>query len=496
MSSEVSIPVTPHAMHAAPYLELIGGAKSFGAVKALGGVDFSIRPGEVIGLVGHNGAGKSTLINVLNGTVERSAGRFLVDGVSIERWSPNEALGKGLRCIFQELSLCANLTAAENLRIVHRGLTGFGWKARATALIAEKLDEVFPGHGIPLTEKVGDLPIGMRQMIEIARTFTETTSKARCIILDEPTSSLGYEATEQLLAHIRRAAAQGIAVILVTHRLNEIIAVCDRVVVMKDGLIARQFDGGNLTRTMLVEAMGNIEKRNARRTALSAQTDTALYRHPGNADGGLLIEVKPGQIIGFAGLDGHGQRERLRAMFLHSQNELKAAGKPRPSFVAGDRVHEGVFPLWSIGDNMMIRSLPSHARAGLIDRSAILRLARDWFEKLGIRAPTLDTPILSLSGGNQQKVLFARALVSDASLIFLDDPMRGVDVGTKQEVYELIKAEAAKGRSFVWYTTEIEELDNCEEIFVFREGSAVVHLRGEEIEHGRIMQASFGGGHE
>lgn len=484
-------------MQAVPYLELIGGAKSFGAVKALRGVDFSIRPGEVIGLVGHNGAGKSTLINVLNGTVERSSGRFLLDGEPVERWSPNEALGRGLRCIFQELSLCANLTAAENLRIVHRGLKGFGWKALARSLIAQKLNEIFPGHGISLTEKVGDLPLGMRQMIEIARAFTETTAKARCIILDEPTSSLGYEATEQLLAHIRRAAAQGISVILVTHRLNEITAVCDRVVVMKDGLVVRQFDERNVTRSMLVEAMGNIEKRNSRRANLAAQkVAAALYRHPGDGQGDLPIEVGPGQIIGFAGLDGHGQRERLRAMFLRAQGEMKAAGRPRPSFVAGDRVHEGVFPLWSIGDNMMIRSLPSHARAGLIDRSAILGLAREWFERLGIRAPSLETPILSLSGGNQQKVLFARALVSDASLIFLDDPMRGVDVGTKQEVYELIKAEAAKGRSFVWYTTETEELDNCEEIFVFREGRAVVHLRGDEIEHGRIMQASFGGGHE
>ncbi len=154
-----------------------------------------------------------------------------------------------------------------------------------------------------------------------------------------------------------------------------------------------------------------------------------------------------------------------------------------------------MFSLWSIADNLTIRSLAKLARRGVVSIAALRSMATDWFARLGIKAPSIDTPILSLSGGNQQKVLFARALASDARIVFLDDPMRGVDVGTKQEVYRLLSLEAEKGRGFVWYTTELEELENCARIYVFREGRAVVKLDGEDISQGRILQASFGGAH-
>ncbi|WP_245456867.1 ATP-binding cassette domain-containing protein [Mesorhizobium sp. M7A.F.Ca.CA.004.04.1.1] len=165
------------------------------------------------------------------------------------------------------------------------------------------------------------------------------------------------------------------------------------------------------------------------------------------------------------------------------------------AYVAGDRGSEGVFSLWSIADNLTIRSLNALTRGGMISGAAARKLAETWSERLKVKAPSIDTPIMSLSGGNQQKVLFARALASDAEVIFLDDPMRGVDVGTKQEVYRLIRAEAENGRAFVWYTTELEELTNCERIYVFREGRAVTRLEDEAIETGRILQASFGGDH-
>ena len=482
---------------ARPYLAVRDVRKSYGAVHALGGVDFSILPGEVVGLVGHNGAGKSTLMNVLAGTVERSSGAFDLDGMPVGRWSAFAAQTGGLRCVFQELSLCANLSLAENTRIVHRPLRGLGWRKRARAVIGKTLDEIFPGHGIDPETRVADLAIGPRQMVEIARAFSETDTPVRCVILDEPTSALGHEATQQLLDHIRRAAARGIACILITHRLNEILAVCDRAVIMVDGKVVAARPTAGLTRAALVELMGSIEAprdRSSRKIAASGKP--LVVDHPGNGGDDLAIQAAAGEIIGFAGLDGHGQRERLRALFSAARRKNRRSGSATPvAYVAGDRQGEGVFTLWSIAENLTIRSLKALRRNGLISTRASRDLAQTWSTRLKVKAPSIDTPILSLSGGNQQKVLFARALASDAQVIFLDDPMRGVDVGTKHEVYQLIRSEAENGRCFVWYTTELEELSNCDRLYVFREGRAEVQLDGNDIEPARILQASFGGAH-
>ncbi|MBZ5763150.1 sugar ABC transporter ATP-binding protein [Rhizobium sp. VS19-DR104.2] len=464
--------------------------KSYGAVHALGGVDFQLRSGEVVGLVGHNGAGKSTLMNVLSGAVQRTAGSFRYGGEDVEIWSAGRAQSGGLRCIFQELSLCANLSAAENTRIVHRQLRGFGWRGRARDLIARSLDEIFPGHGIDPNVKISELSIGLRQMVEIARAFTETDIPVRCAILDEPTSSLGHQATEQLLAYIRKAASKGVACILITHRLNEIISVCNRAVVMVDGKVIAERATRGLSRSNLVEMMGSLEATHEHRQNQSSRGfGEPQIDHAGIDAADRPIQAAAGEVIGFAGLDGHGQRERLRAIFA----AIERSGKIRAAYVAGDRGLEGIFGLWSIADNLTIRSLNGLQKYGFVSSAGAKDLAGRWSARLKVKAPSIDTPILSLSGGNQQKVLFARALASDASVIFLDDPMRGVDVGTKQEVYQLIRSEAERGRTFVWYTTEMEELNNCDRLYVFREGRAVEEIHGADIDHGRILEASFGG---
>ena len=471
---------------APPYLEAARLAKSYGAVKALFPTDFRWNRSEVVGLIGHNGAGKSTLINVLTGTVERSGGTLAFDGHKVERWNALAAQQAGLRCVFQELSLCPNLTAAENTRLLHRSLHGKGWHLRAAVTIQTALNSVFPGHGIPIHVAVAELPIGQRQMIEIARAFSETDEPVRGVILDEPTSSLGPEATRQLLDHIARAAASGICCLLITHRLNEILAVADRVVVMKDGAVVSDFVNDNLSRGELLAAMGTVEV--AKRTqGGETSRGVELIRHSGRDHDDQTIALGAGEVLGFAGLDGHGQRERLRAIF----DAVSAGGIPI-AFVAGDRVVEGVFPLWSIRDNLILRSLKQLSKAGLVSPSKGDAVARLWFDKLGVRASGIDVPLVSLSGGNQQKVLFARALASDAQIVVLDDPMRGVDVGTKQEVYALIRAEAARGRAFIWYSTEIEELENCDRVLVFREGRAVTMLEGVNIDQNAIIEASFG----
>ena len=468
------------------FFDMQGLAKSYGAVKALQSTDFALAAGEVVGLIGHNGAGKSTLINVLTGTVQRSEGQLRVRGEDHASWSAIAARDAGLRCVFQELSLCPNLSATENTRLIHPSLKGFGWRSRARDTIRRALDEIFPGSGIDVDTAVGELALGERQMIEIARGFSETDGPVRAVILDEPTSSLGPEATGQLLDHIKTASVAGISVIIVTHRLNEILKVSDRVVTMKDGQVVSNQPNSDLDRSALVAAMGDIESEAHQRRA--GPTDgPVVFSHP-SGKGDHVIEIRKGGIVGLAGLDGHGQRERLRALFDAATRD----GVP-VAFVAGDRVTEGVFGLWSIGDNLTIRSLTELSRRGLVSRNRARTLAQTWFDRLKVRAPGIDTPLLSLSGGNQQKVLFARALASDAELIVLDDPMRGVDVATKGEVYELIRDQAEKGRAFLWYSTETEEFENCDHVHVFREGRSETVLTGAQIEPGAILEASFGG---
>ncbi len=476
------------------YLAVRGAAKSYGAVQALRDVDFAVAPGEIVGVVGHNGAGKSTLMNILAGTVQRSRGDFTIAGKTVGEWSPHEAQRHGLRCVFQELSLCGNLTLAENTRVIHRSLRGPGWRRRAGALIRQQLDTIFPGHGLSVETRAIELPIGARQMAEIARAFTETDAPVRCVILDEPTSALGHKAASQLLAYVKGLPERGIACILITHRLDEILLVCDRATVMVDGKVVAERPVASLSRPALVGLMGAIE---APRLPASAVERVAgrppVVDLPGRDSLDLGIHAAPGEIIGFAGLDGHGQRERLRALYAYGRHRHRQGRGPAVAYVAGDRGAEGVFGLWSIAENLTIRSIRTLRRAGLISREAERDLAREWVAKLEVKAPSIDTPMLSLSGGNQQKVLFARALASDAEIILLDDPMRGVDVNTKQEVYKLIRREAEAGRCFIWYTTEVEELTNCSRIYVFREGRARTELLGVEIEPARILEESFGG---
>ena len=497
MSSPATVDRTaPAPEAAASFLEVRGVRKNYGAVHALRGVDFRIGLGEVVGLVGHNGAGKSTLMNVLAGATPRSGGTFTLDALEVTAWSPDRAQDHGLRCVFQELSLCANLDLAENARIVHRPLRGVGWRRRAERLILETLDDIFPGHGVPAGARVSELPIGQQQMVEIARAFSVTETAVRCVILDEPTSALGHEAAQQFLAYVRSAARRGIACILITHRLDEILTVCDRTIVMVDGRVVAERGAEGLTRSALVELMGSIEAPRERvaREARPTAGGSLVIDFAGRDAGDLSIEAAAGEIIGFAGLEGHGQRERLRAFYSAGRKRSARGLGPPVAYVAGDRGAEGVFALWSVADNLTIRSVKALRRRGLISSEAERRLARDWTDRLRVKTPSIDAPILSLSGGNQQKVLFARALASDAQVIFLDDPMRGVDVNTKQEVYRLIRSEAAKGRCFVWYTTELEELTNCERLYIFREGRVTAQLTGQDIESGRILEASFGGG--
>ncbi len=472
-------------------IRLDGVEKNFGAVRALDGVTLGVGKGECLGLVGHNGAGKSTLMHVLTGALAPSRGELSVGGEKIRGgWSAAASQAQGIRCVFQELSLCPNLTVAENVRIMHRALKGFGWKGRARALIRAKLDEIFPGHGISPDDEIANLAIGKRQMAEIARAFTETEGRLRLVILDEPTSSLDAVTAGQLLSYVKKETAKGTGIILISHLLGDVLGTCDRIVVMKDGRTVAERNARDFNRNSLVEAMGS-EVRHERPADASRretrQTEFIVRARPKTAPGTTELVAGKGEVIGLAGLAGHGQTRMLLQIF--SRDEAQVAGPL--AFIAGDRQSDGIFNLWSIARNITVRSLKALRRNGLIDGAAETRLGEDWKKRIAIRSSDIDNNILTLSGGNQQKTLFARALASDATIILMDDPMRGVDIGTKQEVYGMIRAEAESGRTFIWYTTEIEELTHCNRAYVFRNGAISAELGAGELSEENVLQASF-----
>jgi ribose transport system ATP-binding protein len=461
---------------AAPVVSLRAAGRSFGAVRALSDVTLSINPGEVLGLVGHNGAGKSTLVNLLTGALRPTEGEVLHD-----RGGPREA---GIRSVAQELSLAPNLTVAENLRIPQRDLRGLAWRGRARARIRTALDEVFPGHGIPVDRVVADLTLAERQMAEIAMAFAEGGPEPRLVILDEPTSSLDASRAEQLLNHIRGFREGGGAVVFISHILHEVFAVATRIVVMRDGRVVEERPAQGFNRANLVEAMGHVAHDSARVGRVAA-TGAEIVATPEG------LRARAGEIVGLAGLAGHGQAEALARLYLGRRSDWRGTVPVPAAFVAGDRVRDGVMPLWSIARNLSLAGLSMLRRSGLVDRVAEAGLAADWRERIGIRTDDTARPILSLSGGNQQKVLFARALATGAPLIVMDDPMRGVDVGTKADVYEMIRGEAAGGRTFLWYSTEAEEMTLCDRVYVFRNGRIAAELAGDAITEERMLEASF-----
>jgi ribose transport system ATP-binding protein len=481
---------------ASSIVRLDGVEKHFGAVHALDGVDFAVHAEECVGLVGHNGAGKSTLTHVLAGTLTPDKGSIAIGGEAQIGYSVASAQHLGIRCVFQELSLCPNLTVAENARVSHASLTGRGWRRRAGDLILKQLDEIFPGHGIGPADIVRDLPIGKRQMVEVARAFTVTADPLRLVILDEPTSSLDAQAAGQLLSFVRRVVATGASCILISHLLGEVLQNSDRIVVMRDGKVAAAENAGAFDRDKLVNAMGAAAKQaQGGVERLGQRGSTAPVRIRARperqADGAKLI-AHQGEIVGLAGLSGHGQTELLLAIFNGASRRIDGIEVTAPvALIAGDRQADGIFPLWSIAENIGIRSIARLRDGILISRAREDELAVTWQKKINIRTPDVHTNILSLSGGNQQKALFARALGSDAQIVLMDDPMRGIDIGTKLEVYDLIRAEARAGRTFVWYTTETDELGNCDHVYVFREGQIVADLGSGEITEEKVIQSSF-----
>jgi ribose transport system ATP-binding protein len=328
-------------------------------------------------------------------------------------------------------------------------------------------------------------------MAEIARAFTIAGDSLRLVILDEPTSSLDVVTAAQLLAYMKAETAKGTSIILISHLLGDILGASDRILVMRDGKTVAGRAARDFSRQSLVAAMGSeaAERKHGRTAADGPHKDMpVIVRAPARPDtpSGELL-VRKGEIVGLTGLAGHGQTRMLLRLFSRDGAEVKGP----TAFIAGDRQSDGIFNLWSIGRNITVRSLRALLRHGLIDGTVEAVLANKWKERFTIRTPDVNNNILTLSGGNQQKALFARALASDAAIVLMDDPMRGVDIGTKLEVYGMIREQADAGRTFIWYTTEIEELTHCDRAYVFRNGAISAGLDRGELSEERVLQASF-----
>lgn len=472
-----------------PLVQVRQAGKSYGPTRALAGVTLDVHSAEVLGIVGHNGAGKSTLMRLLSGRETPDAGTVDVDGMT----SPPHTGYPGVRMAYQEGSLALELTVKENIYLSSaRWMPRWRWHSSAAVRAIERLDEIFPDHSIGPADFVDDLALADRQRVEIARA--SITDDLRLLILDEPTESLSGSAVDQLYDYVRTLRAGGLAIILVSHRLREILSVCDRVAVMKDGAVVSIHRACDVTEQDLFLSMGG-EVVVARTNAVSERSgaDTArpiAVRIPMMAIDGKITEIvaESGEVIGLAGIAGQGQEKVLDRLWRARRGDVEVG--PTRAYVPGDRQRSGILPLWDVARNLTITALSSLAKRGMrqIDRENAI--VAQWVDRLKIRGGA-HAAITGLSGGNQQKVIVARAFASDAETILLNDPFRGVDVHTKAELYQLIRAEAAKGRTIVWYSSENSEMQHCDRAYVLRAGRVAGELRGAQITDERIISMSF-----
>ena len=482
-----------------------GFVKAYGQTKAVNNFDIHISKGEIVGLLGGNGAGKSTLTRIISGVTKPDQGTLWFDGQEIDfrQFSPSRANHLGIRIVYQELSLCLNLRVYENffIELSRKFKKDFQWRRHATAISRKVLDDVFPDNHINANARLDTLSIAQRQMVEIARALSDEDLKL--LILDEPTSSLASEQTEQLKSFIKRKATEGISFIFITHRLNEAISLVDRMYVASNGSCSWT---GNVDETnennLIVKMGGQLDQPTPSEICERNNLACEINPNVGVKVDGLRIckgekisfDIYGGQIIGISGLEGNGQRELLHTLFANRKKNNKSIQfKGSVAYVTGDRKNEGNFHLWSILENMMINRLAFGKLFALNSEKRLITVAQKWYDKLKVKSEGFQAGITSLSGGNQQKILLARALVADADIIILDDPTRGVDIATKNDLYEIFWEASLAGKLVLWYSSDDAEFKHCNRVYVMRYHSVVAVLSEDEISKNTIVEASFKG---
>ena len=494
-----------------PYLEVVGISKSYPGVRALSDVNFSVRKGEVVGLVGENGAGKSTLMKILGGVTEPSSGTIVLDGQQLSRMTVAESMRGGIAFVHQELNLFENLTVAANifigreprrggpLRLVDEGEL----ERRATPLLAQL------GADFSADTPVAALSLAQMQLVEIAKALS---LKARLIIMDEPTSSLTATETERLLAVISRLRSEGVSVILISHRLAEIEQAADRVVVLRDGKCVGELDRANIrAETMIRMMIGRDLKTLYRQPAQppgEAVLQLAGVRTSYRPEQPVSLDVRRGEILGLAGLVGSGRTELARAIFGLDPlkgGEIRIAGtavaitSPRAALGPGlyllpeDRKPSGHLLDFPIRSNVTLASMDAHSRFGLVDRHAEEASADEQRRSLDIRTPSVSVLVGALSGGNQQKVVLAKWLSMAPRILVFDEPTRGVDVGAKNEIYGLMRALSDRGVGILMISSDMEEVIGISDrVAVMHEGRIAGFLGRDELSESAILSLAVG----
>jgi len=495
---------------AAPLFRMEGISKRYGGVRALEKAELTVTAGGIHAILGENGAGKSTLIKVMAGVVAPDEGMMTLDGREVSFASPAAANQAGIVCIFQELSLIPELSVADNI-VISGPPKRFGMIDRkAQRRIAEEALARAGASDIHPRALVKDLPLSRRQMVEIAKALAR---KPRILILDEATSALTAADVAKVFEVLKRLRSEGLALLYISHRMNEIAELADHCTVFRNGRNVASYPAGSKSDNEVVELMIGREYSHIfppKPGPVPAATTVLEARNLSWADrlDSISLSVKAGEVVGLGGLDGQGQRELLLAFFgvlRGLSGEILIDGKPVSiasptaashgrigmALIPEDRKTEGLMLPMTVRENLSFAALDRLSKAGVIDRAAEQRLIDDMVGLLAIKTAGLDIPVGALSGGNQQKVVIAKWLMRQPRIILLNDPTRGIDVGTKQELYQLMRKLADAGAAILFYSTDYDELIGCcDRVLVLYDGAVKRELVGAEItEHALIASA-------
>lgn len=489
--------------------------KSFPGVRALQSVDFTLRKGEIHALMGENGAGKSTLIKVLTGVYSKDEGDIFLEGKegAVAIHSPQDAQRLGISTVYQEITLCPNLSVAENMYIGRTEGVYQNWKQ-----MNEGAEKMLRSLDIPAkaTQQLSTCSLAVQQMVAIARAVD---TDCKVLILDEPTSSLDEQEVEKLFRLMRDLKARGVGIIFVTHFLDQVYEVCDRITVMRDGKLVGEFAIQDLPRVQLVSKMlgkelddlsdiqGEYSAYEAKEGELPVFEAEGLY-----SDAGIKpfdFHINKGEVNGFTGLLGSGRSECVRAIFGADRvlgGTVKKNGKPIKitkardamkngiAYLPEDRKRDGIIGDLSVRDNIILAQQVLKGFLKPYSKAEAEKIAQEYIELLSIKTASSDTPIKSLSGGNQQKVILARWLLTHPDYLILDEPTRGIDVGTKVDIQKLVLKLASEGMSVTFISSELDEmLRTCSRLIVMRDRRVVGELSGSELNQGKVMSTIAGG---
>ena len=496
-------------------LEMRGICKSFPGVKALQNVDFTLCEGEIHALMGENGAGKSTLIKVLTGVYPKDEGQIYLNGnhnAPVQIHSPQDAQNAGISTVYQEISLCPNLTVAENI-FIGRGKERLV-KWRKMNKEADKLLQSL-GIAVSATQQLASCSIAVQQMVAIARAVDMDCS---VLILDEPTSSLDESEVEKLFGMMRRLKERGVGIIFVTHFLDQVYEVCDKITVLRDGKLVGSYQIENLPRIQLVSKMLGKELDDM----ADIKSDIPVHKSDDStpvysAEGLCSTEgiqpfnfyIKRGEVNGFTGLLGSGRSESVRAIFgadrvisgkvtvngksvkIHKPIDAMRAGI---AYLPEDRKRDGIVGDLSVRDNIILALQVKRGFFHPFSKAQKIKFAEKYIEMLDIKTASVNTPIKSLSGGNQQKVILGRWLLTEPTYLILDEPTRGIDIGTKIDIQKLVLKLAAEGMSVTFISSETDEmLRTCSRLLVMRDRKLVGELTGDQLTQNTIMNTIAGG---